>query len=90
MIIILLHILASDVGPRKKIKMLFLFHFEKNLGWKFRELAKNKIFIFFLFGHLEGRLIRAPIKKFSPNSAPPPSTHATSAQFCGANLPFPT
>jgi hypothetical protein len=63
MIIILLHILASDVGPRNKIKILFLFHFWKNLGWKFRELAKNKILIFFLVGHLEGRLIRAPTNK---------------------------
>jgi hypothetical protein len=67
---ILLHILASDVGPRKKFyfystlgKILFLFHFGKNLGRKFRELAKNKILIFFLFGHLEGRLIRAPTNK---------------------------
>jgi hypothetical protein len=61
MIIILLHILASDVGPRKKF--LFLFHFGQNLGRKFRELAKNKILIFFLFRHLESRLILAPTNK---------------------------
>jgi hypothetical protein len=61
MIIILLHILASDVGPRTFFK--FLFHFGKNLDHKLRELAKNKNFICFLFGHLKGRLIQAPTNK---------------------------
>jgi hypothetical protein len=39
------------------------FIFIPHLGQKFRELAKNKILIFFLLGHLEGRQIRAPTNK---------------------------
>jgi hypothetical protein len=55
MIIILLHILASDAGPRKKIKINPLW--EKS-GSEIPRTGKK--LIFFLFGHLEGRLIRAP------------------------------
>jgi hypothetical protein len=55
MIIILLHILASDVGPRKKIKLLFLIPIWEKSGSEIPRTGKKLKKLFFpvwAFGEL--------------------------------------